>query len=277
MNNRLSFQPMETLPEKPRILAIASGKGGVGKSVITFNLADHLAQNARVLMIDGDFHTGNLHLLGNIIPEYGWQDICSGRSTYADATVSINENFDLLASAGDRTEDAFPEFGRLAEFLKNLRSRTGDYDYILIDTASGILPHTNLLLHTADEVVLVTTPELTSISDCYALYKILVADNENICASLLVNHEDRDAELGYIRRKFTAITDQFLHQSPEFFGNLGYDRALVEAVASQRGISASAPESTINRDFAFLAQRLSGAKQENINRKSIKSAPIRPI
>ncbi|MCP4568315.1 MAG: MinD/ParA family protein [FCB group bacterium] len=278
MNNRLTSALSSADQTEPKLLAIASGKGGVGKSVISYNMADHLARRKRVLLLDGDFHTGNLHLLGNVNPDYGWQDICFGRVSFAEAVVSLADNFDLLASAGGNTENAFPDMPRLAAFLGDLRKLAKDYDYVIIDTASGILPHTNLLLHTVDEVVLVTTPELTSISDCYALYKVLIGDNTNILASLLVNHEDREEELRYIRRKFTAITDRFLNNSPEFFGNLGYDRALVEAVACQRGISDSAPQSTINQHFAVLADHLSGQEiPESFNPETINSAPVRPI
>jgi len=99
--NRL--RPLMT--DMPRVYAIASGKGGVGKSVIAFNLAQSLAKNGRILLIDGDFQMGNLHLLANAAPEYGWQGVCLGQTELSEAVRPINDNLDLLASTGGRSND----------------------------------------------------------------------------------------------------------------------------------------------------------------------------
>jgi flagellar biosynthesis protein FlhG len=242
----------------PHLLAVASGKGGVGKSVIAFNLADHLSSRWRILLIDGDFQRGNLHLLGNITAECRWQDICFGRVGFSEAITAVNKRFDLLASSGGLSGETLPDVRSLAAFLGGLRNQCRRYDYVIFDTASGILPHTDLILHAVDQVILVTTPELTSISGCYALYKTLITDNENIFSSILVNHEDREDEIEYIYQKFITITDRFLDHSPVFFGSLSYDRELVEAVARQRRIADYAPDSRINRQLADLAAGLSG-------------------
>jgi len=242
----------------PRLIAVASGKGGVGKSIITYNLAQHLSAVGRVLIIDCDFMTGNQHLLGNARPSLGWQDICHGTVTLSEAVCHLTDRLDLLATTGATSPAAIPEIKKLANWLSELRTTCARYDYIMIDTAAGILPHSNLILHSVDEVILLTTPELTAISDCYALYKILVTDNANIIASLLVNYESRSEEITYIFEKFTAIADQFLGHSPAFFGSLGSDRTLVEAVACQKGIAEFAPNSLANKEFAGLAQRLTG-------------------
>ncbi len=277
MMNNLFGRKEIAIPDNgsPRLLAVASGKGGVGKSVIAFNVADHLSSRWRVLLIDGDFLRGNLHLLGNIKAEYGWQDICFGRAGFSEAVTAVNEKFDLLASSGALSVEALPDVESLAVFLGGLRNQCRRYDYIIFDTSSGVLPHTGLILHTVDRIILVTTPELTSISDCYALYKTLITDNENIIASLLVNHEDREDEVEYIYQKFIAITNRFLDRSPVFFGSLGYDRELVEAVARQKRIADYAPGSRINRQFADLAVCLSGESTEaGFNRKSINSTAL---
>jgi len=247
----------------PRVTAIASGKGGVGKSVIAFNLAERLSRHGRVILIDGDFHTGNLHLLGNVIPARGWQDICDGRASWEEVAISMGHNLRLLASAANPAEQAFPEINRLANFLSRLRQTLAGFDHVLIDTASGILPHTLLLLHAADEVILVTTPELTSISDCYALYKELTTHNRNLNASLLINQVERDEDVVYIHQKFTSITEQFLGRRPARRGFLSHDRALVEAVAHQQSLAQWGPESTVCTQLARLAESLAGTAADD--------------
>lgn len=268
--NRL--QPGMT--DMPRVYAIASGKGGVGKSVIAFNLAQSLAESHRVLLIDGDFQMGNLHLLANTAPEYGWQGVCLGRTELSEAVKAINDNLDLLASTGGRSNELLPDLKSLAACLAGLHDKAAGYDFVIIDTASGILPHTNLILNTVDEVILVTTPELTSVSDCYALYKILISNNLHLTASLLINREQRQEEVEYIYQKFVAITDQFLHRSPAFLGFLGDDKVMVDSVAHQQRLLDFAPNSPITSQFAGLAEKLSGIRSRaKINLETINFTP----
>ena len=265
----------DRIAERPVLYAIASGKGGVGKSVIAFNLAHQLSQTHRVLLIDGDFQMGNQHLLVNVAPEYGWQAVCMGRVELTEAIRPIRPNLDLLASTGGRADEMVPDIKSLAASLGNLREQTAAYDFVIIDIASGILTHSNLILNAVDEVILVTTPELTSISDCYALYKILISNNRYLTASLLINREGRAEEVEYIYQKFVTITDQFLGRSPLFLGSLGNDPVMVDAVARQQGVADFAPESPILKQFSTLADHLAGHQRSSgITPETINSKPL---
>lgn len=259
MHNRIAA--LSRGDQLPKTYAIASGKGGVGKSVIAFNLAFHLADNFRVLLIDGDFYMGSQPVLANVAPEYGLKQVCRGEVDLRHAVIPLGEGLDLLASNGSNWEEALPDVKSLARLLSALQAVPAAYDHVIIDTASPILPQTSLILHAVDEVVLVTTPELTAITDCYALYKILSSHQPGLSASLVINEEDRQDEIEYIYEKFVAMTTQFLGHSPSFLGRLANDRALVDAVARQKGVMQYAPESTINRQFAELARALVGCRQ----------------
>ena len=272
MHNRIEgILADNTATTKPRLIASASGKGGAGKSVITFNLAWVLSKRSRVLLIDGDFQMGNLHILANSGATRGWQAYLAGHIPFSEAIVPVRDGLDLLPSIGEVSQEHFPSLKSLAKSLADLRSIASGYDLILFDTASGILPHTNLILNTVDEIVLITTPELTSISDCYALYKILMTNNKSLSISLLINREDRRDEVEYLYEKFTAMTGQFLGRSPAFGGSLGTDSALVESVAGQSAVAEYAPESRIAAQLALLAEtffsptRTVGNHQQTIN------------
>jgi len=238
------------------MIAVASGKGGVGKSIIAYNLADALARNGRVLLVDADFTMGNLHLLANVAPAQGWQSCCGANGEkISEAITPLNADLDLLASSVGRHDRLFPEMHELTEFLTALR-RSTKYDVIVIDTASGLLPHTNTILGAVDEVFLVATPELTSISDAYALYKVLIANDRESNVALLVNRANRAEDAEYIYQKFTAITDQFLGRAPRFLGRLSDDPTVTDSVARQSALSAFCPENEITGQFALLIESL---------------------
>jgi flagellar biosynthesis protein FlhG len=255
-NSRLA-NTGDTAVDTPRVFALASGKGGVGKSILTFNLAAALAdRGARVLLVDADFHMGNQHILANVTPDRGWSDYCAGQCSLAEAAVAITDNLSLLASYSRQAEELLPDLKKMAGTLANLRQEAGEFDIILFDTASGILPHSTLVLNTVDTVILVTTPELTAISDTYALYKILSAHNHRISASLLINRENREDEIDYITGKFAAIAKQFLGHCPSFLGHVMDDSLVVDSVARQLSILEMAPESDLSERFRALAEAL---------------------
>lgn len=275
MKNRLKDIVDKPADKKPRILAFASGKGGVGKSVIVFNLATLLARRSRVLVIDADVQMGNQHLLGNIAPEYGLIDVCNTGMKAADAIVSVNNGPDILASSGSGTAAVLPELPKMARFLSDMRGLLDVYEYIIFDTASGILPHTNLVLNAVDDVVLVTLPELTAISNTYALYKILIGNNANISLSLLVNREDNPEEIQYIYQKFSSLTRQFLRSIPTFCGGLGNSAEFVESVARQKSVYEISPNSLICKQLRRLAQALRGeVAAQSFQRKPLSFTPV---
>ncbi|MEZ5359876.1 MAG: AAA family ATPase [Candidatus Zixiibacteriota bacterium] len=275
MKNRIADVLGTEKESTTRFLAFASGKGGVGKSVIVFNLAVMLAERSRVLIIDADVQMGNQHLLGNIVPEFGLIDVCNSGIDVSKAIVSTENGPDILASTGSSSDAVFPELPKMARFLSTMRETLRAYDFVIFDTASGILPHTNLVVNTVDDVVLVTLPELTAISNTYALFKILHGNNSSINLSLLVNREDDVEEIQYIYQKFSSMTRQFLQAVPTFCGGLGNSSDLVESVARQKSVQEISSNSLICKQLRRLTQALRGeVAAQSFQRKPLSFMPV---
>lgn len=241
----------------PTIVSVLSGKGGVGKSLVTFNLAHTLAADGyRVLLVDADFSSGNLHIFGNVRCEYGIRQYIAGELSLAEATTHVSESIDLLgASLRGSLVDGI-DVAQTAELISRLRDEATTYDYILIDHGSGVTKSATVLAHGSDVNLLVVVPELTSIADAYGLYKFLIETNPSLDCRLLVNRCQADDEAGYIREKFTALAGRFLAQAPVFIGQLSETKIARKALAVQVPLVQVEPEDVISQQLRLIARRL---------------------
>ncbi len=241
-----------------RIVSIMSGKGGVGKSVIAFNLADTLARlGCRVLLVDADQNSGDLHILANLQVEYGLNEYADGALSLREAVVTMANGVDLLAAGPASTTGTEATVAETARLMEQLRTDASQYDVVVIDHGSGINNRAAIMSHASDLAILVLVPELTSIADAFGLYKYLLAVNRRIECRLLVNRVQEEAEFEYIRDKFTVLAERFLSQAPGCLGFLPEDGDFRKAVASQVAISQlDTDNTTVVSAFERNAERL---------------------
>lgn len=256
--NRLQFRRGDS--HAPEVVSILSGKGGVGKSLVTFNLAHTLASTGnRVLLVDADFSSGNLHILANARCEAGVRQYVAGELGLAQAITSLSDGIDLLgASYSGAVVEQF-DVSTTANLIADLRRDGAGYDYILLDHASGISNAATVLAHGSNVCLLVLVPELTSIADAYGLFKYLVETNPNLDCRLVVNRCQHVDEPGYIREKFMALTTRFLGQAPKYLGHLDETPLVRRALALQRPLLQVDPEHLIVQQFTRLTGRLTAA------------------
>lgn len=228
------------------VVSILSGKGGVGKSVIAFNLAERAAAaGCRTLLVDADIACGNLAILANVDPADGLERFSTEQCSLADAVVPLNEKLSLLAQSASGRIELLSSISQVAEFATNLRRQAESYDLVLIDHSSGISTAAAVLASASDLNLLVLVPELTSISDCYGLYKYLYQSNSSIDCRLLLNRTESKSEAEYVWSRFAALVEQFLGGAPQLAGVLPEDAVFRQAVAGQKPISAVAGESPV--------------------------------
>lgn len=244
----------------PEVVSILSGKGGVGKSLLTFNLAHSLAlAGNRVLLVDADFSSGNLHILANVRCDAGVRQYVAGELGLSQAVTPLSEKIDLLgASQSGSVIESFA-VDTTAHLISDLRRDADGYGYILIDHASGISNAATVMAHGSNTCLLVLVPELTSIADAYGLYKYLIETNASLDCRLVVNRCQHVDEPGYIREKFTSLTSRFLGQAPGYLGHLEETPLVRRALALQRPLIQIEAEHIIIQQLTRLSERLTGA------------------
>jgi flagellar biosynthesis protein FlhG len=238
---------------------VLSGKGGVGKTVLAYNLAERASSlGNRVLLVDADYGMGNLHILANLSCEFGLAQFAAGELSLREAVTRVTDRLDLLANVGGQgTLD--PNDGTAAALIvKQLRAEGRSYDLVLIDHSSGVSQAATVIAHGSDINLLILVPELTSISDCYGLFKTLVEANPSIDARFLVNRTESTDEAEYIHQKFGALTERFLGQPPEYQGHLLEDSIYRRSIGAQTAIAGLGTDTPGAQALTALAGRLFG-------------------
>ena len=235
------------------VLTFASGKGGVGKSVVTANLAEMLAQDGhRVALVDADLGQSDAAVLLNEAPATtvldAVQEDVSLRAVPHDTTAGVT----LVQAAGrpvpgDPT-DSEALYAALDTLLERLRT---NHDYVLVDAAAGTDAPVQWALDRADLGVLVVVGEPTAVADAYRLAKQLWAADPDYPLGLVVNFAEDEADARSVAERFKAVTTRFLGQAPKTLGWIPFAHAIRRSVSAQTPVVRS--EGPVRDAFADLA------------------------
>ena len=219
MSDALSPQPMtpNAAPVQAgpvvgaRIIAITSGKGGVGKTFVSANLAAALTRRGqRVLVLDADLGLANLDVVLNLHPKITLHDVFTGKARLEDAIIKAPGGFSvLLAGSG------MVEYSRLTpevrnQFLSVIQALTPQYDVVLLDTGAGISDVVLFSVSLASEVLIVATPEPTSLTDAYAAIKVLAMQQQRQHVRMVINQAARPGDGRAITSQLQQVLDRFV-------------------------------------------------------------------
>lgn len=274
--NAMHLQPCRSnSPSSAAVIAITSGKGGVGKTNIAANLAICMAmENQRVILLDADMGLGNLDILMNIHSRYNLTHAVSGVRTL-DQVIQIGPAGVEVICGGSGIESLANlnnfQRQRLLEQLQALQSRS---DLILIDTGAGIHSAVIGFCLSADHTLVVTTPEPTAMTDAYAMIKVLASNQYAGRISLLVNMANNLAEGRKIYRQIADVAARFLNVAIYEAGILCRDDNLLQAVRRRQPVVLAFPKSEIAKAMAAISRRLThnahqGTDEEGFFRKVV--------
>ncbi len=258
-NNIAQLQQMTDSCCRPaKVLAIASGKGGVGKTNIAANLGLCLAAcGKRVLLLDADMALGNLDLVLNVTTRYNISHLLSARKSIDEIIYTAPEGLELISGASGLQDMAnLSEFPR-RRLLAELTSLQQNRDIIIIDTAAGISKSVIGFCLAADHSLIVTTPEPTAMTDAYAMIKVLVANDCSGRISLLVNMASNYREARDTYRQISSVAKRFLDVHIYDAGALLADAALPAALKMRQPVALAFPKAKITLSLAALAAKLS--------------------
>lgn len=251
------FDKETSLNGRMRVISVTSGKGGVGKSSIAASLAATLgARGQKVLLLDGDFGLANLDILFDLRTKGTLHDVLKGERRIGDVMARVAPNVDVIpASSGvlEMTQMGVAEKTRLIDILEGLDTA---YDVLLIDTGAGIGDDVTWLNSSASEILVVATPEPTSIADAYALIKVLNQKHKIKDFRFLVNQARSEAEALRVYQQITAVSDRFLNVSIDYAGHILWDDLVSQSIRQRKPIVNAYPASKAAKNFGHLADTL---------------------
>lgn len=255
-----------------RVITVTSGKGGVGKSNVSINLAVQLRKmGQRVIIFDADFGLANIEVMFGAVPKHNLADLIYQGKRIRD--IITMGPMDIGFISGGSGIAGLSNLGRdyINYLIQNLAELDVLADVIIIDTGAGISDAVLEFLVASGEVLLVTTPEPTSITDSYSLLKALNRharfNKELTMIKVIANKVENIEEGKQLYNKLNIVVNRYLKIPLEFIGIIPQDPALMKAVMQQMPISIQNPNSKSSLAFADLAQTLINKEKEPVFRK----------
>ena len=260
---REAMTPASRAQPQVQVVAVSSGKGGVGKTNVVVNLAVASARQGRkVLVMDADLALGNVDILLGLTPQYTIEDVLSGQRRLEEVLVTGPEGIQLLpATSGGQafTQLTHEQQLKLQTAFLELPQIP---DLLLIDCAAGISPNVLYFSLVAHETLVLVSPDPTSLTDAYALIKILSTRYHLRTFRLLVNKVKHVQEGKEVFRKFGLVTDRFLSVSLDYMGCIPTDDYVTMAVTQQRAVCDLYPRAPASRAFTSLISSIQGWKTD---------------
>ncbi|RJQ55754.1 MAG: MinD/ParA family protein [Nitrospiraceae bacterium] len=241
-----------------RTIAVASGKGGVGKTNITANLAIGFSRlNKKVMVFDADLGLSNIDVVLNLATKYNIRHLFKGEKKLKDLIVEGPSGIKVLpASSGIQELTELDEFQRL-RLIEEFEGYEDPVDYLLIDTSSGISSNVAFFCMAAQEIIIVTSAEPTAMTDAYALMKVLFTKYQEKKFKILVNNVKGEKEAREVFRRLSVAAEKFLNISLDYLGHVPYDPLLQKAVRQQKALLEVYPESEAARSIMQIAEKIS--------------------
>ncbi|OPJ57107.1 MinD/ParA family protein [Alkalithermobacter paradoxus] len=252
-----------TKVKEPRVMCVSSGKGGVGKTNFTLNLALALRKNGnKVVVIDADLGLANIEILLGITPKLGLLDLIKDEVDIEDIIVEGPLGVEIISGGAGISEIVDLPMDKLNKILNNIYLLKDRADFILIDTGAGISKSVMAFLSASEEIIVVITPEPTAITDGYALIKVAAREDKEKKINLVVNKSDNEDEAQSAYAKINTASNRFLGINVNYLGYVYNDRTVQDSVKKQVPFYIGAPTSNASYNIDEICSKILGTKKD---------------
>ena len=253
----LSEEP-DKASDKARIITVTSGKGGVGKTNLSVNMALAFARlGKKVTVMDADLGLANVNVMLNMIPKYNLYHVIKKQKTIREILVETEYGISIVAGASGFSQIANMGEEDRKDFIAELETLS-NADIIIIDTSAGVSSNVLDFIAAADDAVIITTPEPTAITDAYGIIKIIATEYEslNVGLKLVVNRAKGAAEAKSVADRMINIAGQFLNLKVDYLGFIYDDAAVQHAVLRQKPFMVVDPKCKASICVQHLVERM---------------------
>lgn len=253
---------------KTRVIGIASGKGGVGKSFVSLNLAVELAvQQKKVLLIDADIGLGNIHLMLGQNPKHTLVDLMQGEVALDAALIKmLNDKLHILSGGNGLNKIFHISQNKKKNLFNELKKVNKQYDMIILDIGAGINKEVISFLELADEVLVVTNPDITAMADAYALLKTIYTSKKITKNSGLIVNKATVPVAKEVHNKLKTVSKKFLGMELRFIGSIEENRkAAILSLKQRKPLYHTMTKSTIRKQFYNLSLKVFSNIDTNSN------------
>ncbi len=248
-----------------RVIAVTSGKGGVGKTNIVANLGYSFARmGQKVLILDADLGLGNLDVLLGLAPKYNLSHVFMGEKSVGEIIVEGPGNMLILPASSGIQELTHLTPEQKVQILSELDGVIDSVDLLLIDTAAGISSNVMDFNVTAQEIIVVVSPEPTAITDAYALMKVLSLKYAEKCCKVIVNLAGTTQQGREVFRQLNLVTERFLDMTVDYLGSVLFDAKITKGVKQQKLVSDLYPDTRASKCFEDLARKIFSQPPTNV-------------
>ncbi len=240
-----------------KVIAVTGGKGGVGKTNVSVNLSLALGEMGRkAVLMDADLGLANVDIMLGLRPKRNISDVLAGECRLTDVMLDVNDNVRIVpASSGTQAMTSLSAHEH-AELIYAFNDVADEMDVLIIDTAAGISDSVVSFVRAAQEVLVVVCDEPTSITDAYALIKLLNRDYRMTRFRVLANMVYTDTEGRSMFNKLLTVTDRFLDVTLQYVGSIPYDESVRKSVQRQVPVLKAFPKSKAALAYKQLATRV---------------------